>query len=126
MPHFTKQTAETNFDSGAFHEWTSRLDDTTVNIVELQQDVDLAPLLKGLPDDLCQCPHWGYQLAGTQTVQYADGREETYGPGECFYMTPGHTAKATAGSEFIVFSPTDQLKLTEAAMQRNAQALQGA
>ena len=21
---------------------------------------NLAPLLKGLPDDRCQCPHWGF------------------------------------------------------------------
>jgi hypothetical protein len=25
---------------------------------------DIAPLLKGLKDDLCQSPHWGYMLAG--------------------------------------------------------------
>ena len=27
-------------------------------------DADLAPLFEGLPDDRCQCPHWGYVLRG--------------------------------------------------------------
>ena len=33
--------------------------------------------VQGLPDDLCQCPHWGYVTAGSITVRYADGTEET-------------------------------------------------
>src|SRR5882724_5972021 len=101
MPYFSKQTADHDVDGGAFHEWTSHLDDHTVNFVELQQDMDLAPLLKGLPNDLCHCPHWGYMFKGTQTVRYEDGHEETYGPGDCFYMTPGHSPRASAGSAFI-------------------------
>ena len=34
---------------------------------------------------------------------------------------PGHAPKATAGSEFVVISPTEQLRLTEAAMAQNMQ-----
>ena len=26
--------------------------------------VDATPLFKGLPDDMCQSPHWGYILKG--------------------------------------------------------------
>jgi hypothetical protein len=36
-------------------------------------------------------------------------------------MGPGHVPAATAGSEFIQFSPKDQLAETLAAMQANAQ-----
>lgn len=36
---------------------------------------DLAPLLKGLSDDRCQCPYWGYVIKGRMVVRYAD-REE--------------------------------------------------
>lgn len=28
-------------------------------------DFDDAELLKGFPDDRCQCPHWGYLTSGT-------------------------------------------------------------
>jgi len=29
---------------------------------------DIAPLLQGLENDLCQSPHWGYVLQGELTV----------------------------------------------------------
>jgi hypothetical protein len=30
------------------------------------EDADVAPLFTGLPDDRCQCPHWGVEAtAGT-------------------------------------------------------------
>ena len=32
--------------------------------IQLPAGVDFTPLFKGLPGDLCQCPHWGYVLAG--------------------------------------------------------------
>ena len=38
---------------------------------------DLAPLLRGLEGDLCQCPHWGYILQGAITTTYTTGEEET-------------------------------------------------
>ena len=70
-------------------------------------------------------PALGYLLAGTITVSYAD-REETYQAGDAFYMTPGHVPAAEAGTEFIQFSPAEQLAQTLAAMRANAQrAAQG-
>ena len=38
---------------------SDELDGYTVNFVSFRQDIDATPLLKGLPDDQCQCPHWG-------------------------------------------------------------------
>ena len=80
-------------------------------------------MLKGLPGDSCQCPHWGYLLAGRITVSYAD-HEEVYQAGDAFYMPPGHVPAAEAGTEFVQFSPTDQLAVTLAAMKANAAAMQ--
>ena len=101
------------------------LDDTTVDFVTIQQTHSLAPLLRGLPGDSCQCPHWGYLLAGKITVSYAD-HAETYEAGDAFYMTPGHIPAAEAGTEFIQFSPRDQLAETIAVMKVNVQrAMQG-
>src|SRR3546814_9099444 len=37
---------------------------------------DIAPLLQGLQDDLCQTPHWGYLLQGRLEVTYTDRSEE--------------------------------------------------
>lgn len=66
---------------------------------------DIAPLLKGLEDDLCQSPHWGYMIEGEVTVTYTDGAEETVSGGDLFYWPPGHTIRVGADAEIILFSP---------------------
>ena len=71
----------------------------------LNEGVDFAPLLKGLENDLCHSPHWGYLIEGEIVVNYADGTEETVGSGDLFYWPPGHTIRITATSEVILFSP---------------------
>jgi hypothetical protein len=61
MPKASQETA-TREDHGPVVEWREDLDGYTVNWVSFQQDIDSTPLLKGLPDDSCPCPHWGYVL----------------------------------------------------------------
>ena len=69
---------------------------------------DIAPLLKGLEDDLCQSPHWGYLIEGEVTVTYKDGEQETVSGGDLFYWQPGHTVKVAADAEIILFSPQNE------------------
>lgn len=71
----------------------------------LKAGTDISPLLKGLENDLCQSPHWGYLLEGEVTVTYSDGREEAVAGGDLFYWPPGHTVKVGADAEVILFSP---------------------
>ena len=66
---------------------------------------DLTPLLHGLKNDLCQCPHWGYVLKGSLTTTYTNGELETANEGDLFYWPPGHTVKAEDESDIILFSP---------------------
>lgn len=66
---------------------------------------DITPLLQGLEDDLCQCPHWGYVLTGELTATYADGEQEVTERGDLFYWPPGHTIRAEEDSEIVMFSP---------------------
>jgi hypothetical protein len=78
-------------------------------------DFDDSELLKGLPDDRCQCPHWDYFLAGRMIVRYTD-HEEVFNTGEMYYMAPGHTMAVEAGTVLIEFSPKEEFrKLTEIA-----------
>lgn len=69
---------------------------------------DIAPLLHGLEDDLCQCPHWGYVLSGAATTTFSNGDQETASKGDLFYWPPGHTVKAEDGAEIILFSPQEE------------------
>ena len=80
--------------------------------------VDLAPMLKGLPDDRCQCPHWGYLFRGRIVVRYAD-HEETIDAGQAFYMAPGHVPEALDEIELLQFSPTEAYRIVDEVMQRN-------
>ena len=66
---------------------------------------DIAPLLQGLKDDLCQSPHWGYLLQGDLVVTFADGTKENVLAGDLFYWPPGHTVRVTEDAELILFSP---------------------
>jgi hypothetical protein len=72
---------------------------------ELPAGTDLTPLLKGLPNDLCHCPHWGYVLKGSVNVRYTDGSEEVIKAGEVFYLPAGHTGWTEEETAFIDFSP---------------------
>jgi hypothetical protein len=99
--------------------------DYTVSFVTIKESHDLAPMLKGLPGDSCQCPHWGYVLSGRLTWQF-DDHEEVIEAGDAFYVPAGHRPSAIAGSEFIQFSPSEQLAATERAMMENMRASQGA
>jgi hypothetical protein len=66
---------------------------------------DFAPLLKGLLEDQCHSPHWGYVLRGSIQVRYANGDEELTRAGEVFYWPGGHTAWTQEGIAFLEFSP---------------------
>jgi hypothetical protein len=66
---------------------------------------DIAPLLRGLKDDLCQSPHWGYLLQGDLVVTFADGTNENVLAGDLFYWPPGHTVRVAEDAEVILFSP---------------------
>ena len=71
-------------------------------------DADVAGWFRGLPDDRCQVPRWGYVLAGMITFRFAE-RDETYVAGDAYYVPPGHTPVHYAGAEIVEFSPTDVL-----------------
>ena len=71
----------------------------------LAAGTDIAPLLQGLDGDLCQCPHWGYILEGKLTVSFSEGHNESAVTSDLFYWPPGHTVKAEADTEMVLFSP---------------------
>jgi hypothetical protein len=87
------------------------------------QDFDDAPLLKGLPNDRCQCPHWGYLLSGRMVVRYED-QEEVVEAGDVYYMAPDHTIAVDAGTVLIEFSPKEKFRETVAAGERNLAELE--
>ncbi len=102
--------------------WETDWGEMHVNITVCHRRLDITPLLKGLPDNKCQCPHWGMILKGRKVVRYGD-HEEVLNGGDAYYMTPGHTTVTDAGTEWVEISPRDKLKATNEAVARNLAAI---
>ena len=83
--------------------------DINVARIRFPAGADAAPLLEGMPDDLCPCPHWGTVVKGSIHVTYADGSEETVHAGEVYYWPPGHTVRVDEDYEAIEFSPRGEM-----------------
>ena len=81
-----------------------------VRHLQLPPGVDFTPLLKGLPGDLCHCPHWGYVIAGSIHLRYADGTEEVSRAGDVYHWPAGHTGWTDEGVTFVEFSPADEIR----------------
>ncbi len=71
----------------------------------LAAGTDIAPLLKGLKDDACHAPHWGYMLAGELVVTYTDGHIDTCRENDLFYWPPGHSVRVVKDAQVVLFSP---------------------
>ncbi len=80
----------------------------TVCFNELPKGTDFTPLLQGLSNDSCHCPHWGYVTEGKILIKYDDGQEETVSAGEVFYWPAGHTAIVQEDVKLIDFSPSKE------------------
>jgi len=124
MPKVSRESAKVE-DHGPVEDRHEELDGYTVNFVTFREDISSAPLLKGLPGDSCPCPHWGYVLKGKVTFGFGD-REEVFEAGDAFYVPPGHIQSAEGDSEYLQFSPTEELRVVEETMMRNMREMQGA
>lgn len=123
MPTVSKTTTEKVVEFPVAVDRSSELDGYTVNFVDIRETHSLGPMLATLPGGHCRCPHWGYLFRGRMTVHYAD-HDEVVEAGQAFYMSPGHVPEADAGSEFVMFSPAEELRATEEAIMKGMQAQQ--
>lgn len=100
----------------------AELDGYTVGFETYTADANLSPYFKGLPDDRCQCPHWGVVLKGKLVYHYADGDDVIEG-GQAYYARPGHLPEIFAGTEVVEFHPTDKLAKTMEVVERNMESM---
>ena len=121
MPKASKLTASHVTDIGVLESRTEELDGYVVEFTTFREDADGAPFFKGLPDDRCQSPHWGYVLRGRLTFRYAD-HDEVYEAGDAYYGRPGHVPLVAAGTEVVEFSPAEEYGRTLEAIGRNLAA----
>ena len=113
-------------DMGPVLDLTLNADDIQLAFTTFKEEVDMAPILQSLPGGSCQCPRWGVLTKGGATVRYDDGRSEVIEAGDAFYLTRGHVPVFQAGTELVMFSPVEELKATEDAIQAFLASTQGA
>jgi hypothetical protein len=121
MPRTSKEEAPILFDEEVAEGRYVELDGYTVGYETYKADVDPAPLFSGLPNDRCQCPHWGVVVRGRGVFRYAD-HDETFEAGDAYYGAPDHLPLMSEGTEVIEFSPTVELHQTMAVVAQNLEA----
>ena len=87
MPKASKATASERVRSRDTRDSSSTGRGYSVGFEKYTADADLAPLFAGLPDDRCQCPHWGYVIKGKVKFTYADGHPRSVRGGRCLLRT---------------------------------------
>jgi hypothetical protein len=121
MPKTSRESASQVADLGVMESRSEQLGGYTVEFTTFHEDADGTPVFKGLPDDRCQSPHWGYVLRGRLTFRYAD-HDEVYEAGDAYYAPPGHIPVVTAGTDVVEFSPTEEYSRTLEVVARNLAA----
>ncbi|MPZ00054.1 MAG: cupin domain-containing protein [Actinophytocola sp.] len=119
MPHVSRSTAAESVSLDGLDVKFEALDGGyTVCFESHSADADLATMFRGLPDDRCHFPRWGYVVSGKVGFRFPD-HEETYAAGDAYYVPPGHTPVHYAGAEIVEFSPTDLLGEAMGVVMRN-------
>ena len=110
-------------DFGPVEVREAELDGYAVTLLHIKHEVDMGQMLRGLPGDVCSCPHWGIVTEGRMSVRYRD-HEETVEAGDVFYMPPGHLPVYDVGTRLIFFSPSEEMRRVNEVIESNARAFQ--
>jgi hypothetical protein len=122
MGKVAKGSATEHVEMEGFAGDYAEIDGYTIGFERYDADGDPAELFRGLPDDRCQCPHWGVVLKGELIYKEANGSVTSIGPGEAYYVAPGHLPEFRAGTEIVEFSPSAELAETMEVVTRNLEA----
>lgn len=86
--------------------------------------LDATPMFKGLPDDMCQSPHWGYVFKGRMRVRRSRGEDEVLQAGDVYYLPPGHVPVFEEDTEVLEFSAQAEYQQTIDVVERNLAAME--
>jgi hypothetical protein len=123
MPAFSQDQVPVEFEVDVAQTRTVDQGGMTIAFERLSAGVETAPLYKGLPDDACQSPHWGYLIEGRLRVQLTDGTEESIVAGQAYHLPAGHNVVVEEDALILELSPTEDRART---MQHAAEMMQAA
>jgi len=123
MPAFSRDQVPVEFEADVAQTRTVDQGGMTIAFERLSAGVETAPLFRGLPDDACQSPHWGYLIEGRLRVLSTDGTEESIVAGQAYHLPAGHNVVVEQDALVLEFSPTEDRTRT---MEHAAQMMQAA
>ena len=123
MPAFSQDQVPVEFEADVAQTRTVDQGGMTIAFERLSAGVETAPLFRGLPEDACQSPHWGYLIEGRLRVLSTDGTEESIVAGQAYYLPAGHNVVVEQDALVLEFSPTEDRART---MEHAAQMMQAA
>jgi len=122
--HGKREDIPIAFESGPMYSRDAEWGDMNIAFEAFPAITDTVPLFKGLPDDSCQCPHWGYLFKGKMRIKYADHHEEVINAEEAYYLAPGHNVLVEEDCEMVEFSPKGEYQKTMKVIARNMESMQ--
>jgi hypothetical protein len=123
MPAYSLEQTPVEFEMDVASARSVEAGDMTIAFEHMSPGIDTTPLFRGLPDDACQCPHWGYVIRGQFRAIATDGTEETVSAGQAYHLPPGHNCVFDEDTLLLEFSPTAARAET---MQHAAQMMEAA
>ena len=123
MPAYSQEQVPIEFEADVAQTRTVDEGGMTIAFERIKAGVETAPIYKGLPDDACQSPHWGYVIEGRLRVVLSDGTEDTAVAGQAYYLPPGHNVVVEEDALVVEVSPTEDRART---MEHAAQVVQAA
>jgi hypothetical protein len=122
MMRAKKEDIPIAFEDGKSYMRSMEWGDMDVGWTGGQAGRDSTQQFKGLPDDRCPVPHWGYLIKGRMRIKYRD-HDEVINAGEVFYMQPGHIPIVEEDCELVDFSPKGENKKVIELVSRNREAM---
>jgi hypothetical protein len=107
MPAYSQEQVPIELDIDVAQTRTVDEGGMTIAFERLSAGVETAPIYKGLPDDACQSPHWGYVVEGRLRVTLTDGTEQVATAGQAYYLPPGHNVVVEEDALVVEFSPIE-------------------
>ncbi len=110
MDVFSPADVPVMFEFGEAQVRSTEVGGMTLTFYRLPAGSDARPLLQGLQDDLCQCPHWGLVTKGRLRIHRREGPRDVVA-GQAFYVEPGHAPEALEDTEMFEVSPTTESRV---------------
>ena len=119
---FSWDDLRASYKDDVWEERVVEVGDTIVSQVRGSAGWDAIDTFSLLPDNMCQCPHFGVVLKGKVRIVTKDGHIDCVA-GDAYYQAVPHRVESIEDSILIEFSPREPFwKVTEAAEQAAEQA----